>query len=52
MLEDEFLVIGVLTRPGAQTADLDLPLLVQEYVPGGDIADLGAHLAENMGGRE
>lgn len=46
MLEYELLVVGVLARPGTQTADFNLPLLVQEYIPGAHVADLGAHLAE------
>lgn len=46
MLEYELLVVGVLARPGTQAADFNLPLLVQEYIPGAHVADLGAHLAE------
>lgn len=46
MLEYELLVVGVLARPGTQTADFNLPLLVQEHISGAHVADLGAHLAE------
>lgn len=48
MFKYEFLVVSMLARPRAQTCYFDLPLLVQEYIPGAYIADFGANFAEYM----